>query len=70
MSGRGIDGSLKSVVLNQISLLFTLYPLLITLKDNESLYVHPEARVFTTVYAKNAENIHIFGGGILNNRCM
>ena len=30
MSGRGIDGSLKSVVLNQIPLLFTLYPLLIT----------------------------------------
>lgn len=43
------------------------YPLLITLKDNESLYVHPEARVFTTVYAKNAKNIKIFGGGILNN---
>ena len=43
------------------------YPLLITLRDDESLYVHPEARVFTTVYAKNAENIRIFGGGILNN---
>ena len=43
------------------------YPLLITLKDNESIYVHPEARVFTTVYAENTENIRIFGGGILNN---
>ena len=28
--GKGIDGSLKYVVLNQIPLLFTLYPLLIT----------------------------------------
>lgn len=42
-------------------------PLLITLKDNESVYVHPEAVVFTTVFAKNAKNIRIFGGGILNN---
>ena len=31
MSGRGIDGSLKSVVLNQIPLLFTLCSSLFTL---------------------------------------
>lgn len=44
-------------------------PLLLNLKSNESVYIDPEAIVFTTVYAENAENIRIFGGGILDNSC-
>ncbi len=44
-------------------------PLLITLKDNESVYVDPEAIVYTSVYANGAKNIRIFGGGILDNSC-
>lgn len=44
-------------------------PLLLDLKDNDSVYIHPEALVYTTVYAENAKNIRIFGGGVLNNGC-
>ena len=44
-------------------------PLLITLKDNDSVYVDPEAIVYTTVYAVGAKNVRIFGGGILDNSC-
>ena len=44
-------------------------PLLITLKSNESLFIHPEAIVYGTVFAENAENIHIYGGGILDDSC-
>lgn len=44
-------------------------PLLITLKDNDSVYVDPEAIVYTTVYADGAKNVRIYGGGILDNSC-
>ena len=42
-------------------------PLLINLKDNESIYIDPEAIVYTTVFADGAKNVRIFGGGILDN---
>jgi len=44
-------------------------PLLLNLNSNDSVFIHPEAVVFTTVYASEVENIHIFGGGVLNNSC-
>lgn len=44
-------------------------PLLLNLKSNESVYIHPEAMVYTTIYCDGAENVKIFGGGILNNCC-
>ncbi len=44
-------------------------PLLLHLKDNETVFVHPEAIVYTTVYASGAENIRVFGGGVLDNSC-
>ncbi len=44
-------------------------PLLINLKSNESLFIHPEAIVYATVFAKDAENIRIYGGGILDDSC-
>lgn len=44
-------------------------PLLLNLKDNDIVYIHPEAVVFTSIYAENAKNIRIFGGGVLNNSC-
>jgi len=44
-------------------------PLMLTLKSNDTVYIHPEAVVFTTVYADGAENIRIYGGGILDNSC-
>lgn len=44
-------------------------PLLLTLKDNDSVYVDPEAIVYTTIFANGAKNVRIFGGGILDNSC-
>lgn len=44
-------------------------PLLLNLKDNDSVYIDPEAIVYTTVYAENAKNVRIFGGGVLDNSC-
>lgn len=44
-------------------------PLLLNLKSNDSVYVHPEAVVYAAVYCENAQNVRIFGGGVLNNCC-
>lgn len=44
-------------------------PLMLHLKSNDTVYIDPEAVVFTTVYADGAENVRIYGGGILDNSC-
>lgn len=44
-------------------------PLLLNLKSGDSVYVHPEAVVYAAVYCENAQNVRIFGGGVLNNSC-
>lgn len=44
-------------------------PLLLNLKDNDTVYVDPEAIVFASVYAENAKNVRIFGGGVIDNSC-
>ena len=38
----------------------------ITLRDNESLYMDKDALVFGGVYANKAENIRVFGNGLLD----
>ena len=45
------------------------FPGLITLKDNDSVYIDPEAIVYASVFSKGAENVHIFGGGVLDDSC-
>ena len=45
------------------------FPGVITLKDNDSVYVDPEAIVFASVFSEGAENVHIFGGGVLDDSC-
>ncbi len=46
------------------------YPVVLHLKSNDSVYVHPDATVFAAVTAENASNIRIFGGGVLNASCV
>ena len=43
------------------------FPGKITLKSNESVYIDKDALVYGCLYAENAENIHIFGNGILDD---
>ena len=45
------------------------YPGLITLKDNDILYIDKDAYVFGSIYSSGAENIKICGGGVLDNSC-
>ncbi len=43
------------------------YPGKIRLKSNESVYIDRDALVYGCIFAENAENIHIFGNGILDD---
>lgn len=45
------------------------FPGCIHLHSNESVYLHPEAVVYGSVYCKDAENIRIYGGGTLDGSC-
>lgn len=42
------------------------FPGKITLSSNESVYIDKDAYVFGWIYAQDAENIHVFGNGILD----
>lgn len=41
----------------------------IRLRSNESVYIHPEAVVYGSIYCKDAENVRIYGGGVLDGSC-
>ena len=43
------------------------FPGTIYLHDNDSVYIHEEAIVFGSLYTEGAENVRVFGGGILDN---
>lgn len=43
------------------------FPGKITLKDNESVFIHKDALVYGGLYAENAKNIRIFGNGIFDD---
>lgn len=43
------------------------FPGKIILKSNESVYIDKDALVYGCLYAENAENIHVFGNGILDD---
>ena len=45
------------------------FPMIINLKDNDTVYVDKEAIVFGSVFANGAKNIRIFGGGVIDNSC-
>lgn len=46
------------------------YPTAITLKSNESIYIDPNATVYAAIFCQNAENLRIYGGGVLNAGCV
>ena len=45
------------------------FPGVVTLHDNESVYIDDEAVVFGSIYSDGAKNIRVFGGGTVDNSC-
>lgn len=45
------------------------FPMLIPLKDGDTVYVDKEAIVFGSLFTTGAENVRIFGGGVIDNSC-
>ena len=43
------------------------FPGIITLRDNDKVYIDEEAIVFGSIYSKGTKNVKIFGGGVLDN---
>ncbi len=43
------------------------FPGVITLRDNDSVYIDDEAIVFGSLNSLGAKNVHVYGGGILDN---
>ena len=43
------------------------FPGVITLRDNDSVYIDKDAVVFGSIYSQGAKNVKIFGGGVLDN---
>lgn len=43
------------------------FPGKITLKTGDSVYIDRDALVFGWIYAENADNVHIFGNGVLDS---
>ena len=43
------------------------FPGVITLRDNDTVYIDEEAVVFGSIYSSGAKNVKIFGGGVLDN---
>lgn len=42
------------------------FPGMIILRDNDSVYIDEEAIVYASLYSDGAQNIHIYGGGVLD----
>ena len=45
------------------------FPGVISVRDNDSVYIDEEAIVFGSINSTGAKNVRIFGGGILDNSC-
>lgn len=45
------------------------FPGKLALKSGESVYIDKNALVYGCIYAENAENIHIYGNGIMDDSC-
>ena len=43
------------------------FPGVITLRDNDRIYIDPEAIVFGSIFSRGAKNVKIFGGGVIDN---
>lgn len=45
------------------------FPMLIPLKDGDTVYVDKEAIVFGSIFTAGAKNVKIYGGGVIDNSC-
>ena len=45
------------------------FPGTLHLRDRDSVYIDREAIVFGSLFAQGARDLHIFGGGVLDNSC-
>lgn len=45
------------------------FPMMINLKDNDTVYVDKEAIVFGSIFTNGAKNVKIYGGGVIDNSC-
>ena len=45
------------------------FPGVITLRDNDTVYIDENAVVFGSIYSAGAKNVKIYGGGVLDNSC-
>ena len=45
------------------------FPMIINLKDNDTVYIDKEAIVFGSIFSNGAKNVKIFGGGVIDNSC-
>lgn len=45
------------------------FPGIISLRDNDRVYIDPEAVVFGSIHSRGAKNVKIFGGGVIDNSC-
>lgn len=45
------------------------FPGVVSLRDNDTVYIDREAIVFGSIFGRGVKNVRIFGGGVIDNSC-